>query len=473
METAFPGHRPENYFGGNGLIRAKMTMRMTDWLRCLVAAGIIMLNTVSLAIEPIFSTQQPVTDSVAAESVPEWRADLAYLSDKIVQLHPDPFFATDEVQFNALRDWIDTHIPVMNRSRIILSFMRLLALVGVQGHDGHSGLWPYQAPADFHLYPLRLYWFEDGLYVVDAEPDRSLVGARLESINGHQIDDILTVVDPFISRDGPMWVRTWAPIHILSPEFQNALGFGTDNGSAQFGVTKDGEQRSVTLQSMAHADYHNRFPTVLWTGALPAAEQPRYLHRDDDYYWFEEWPDSRTLYFQYNATTRENNAGKSLKRVITGLSEIVRSGRVDRLVVDARSNGGGDNTTYGNLLDFLEKDPFFQEPGRLYIIIGRITFSAGSNFITDAEQQTDAVFVGEPTGGSPNQYGDAEQIDLPNSGIRARVSTRYWNKAGKDDQRLHHESQLSAPPTAADYFQEHDAAVEIILRDQPTIEKLQ
>ena len=78
-----------------------MTMRMTDWLRCLFAAGIIMLNTVALAIEPIFSTHQPVTDPVAAESVPEWRADLSYLSDKIVQLHPDPFFATDEVQFNA------------------------------------------------------------------------------------------------------------------------------------------------------------------------------------------------------------------------------------------------------------------------------------------------------------------------------------------------------------------------------------
>ena len=420
---------------------------------------------------PVFGSDAAIQlrediDPIAASAVADWHEDLAYLSQQIVNLHPDPFFGTDEAKFVAMRDWIDRNLSAMDRSQIILSFMRLVALVGVSGHDGHSGLWPYQPPANFHLYPLRLHWFSDGVYVVDAEPSAELLGAKLETINGHPVADLLSAVDPFISRDGPMWVRSWAPIHIVSPEFQQALGFGSDDGQALFGYSIDGQQRSISLQPISHDEYHARFPMMLWTAALPAAEKPRYLHREDDYFWFEEWPGSKTLYFQYNAITRENKEGKSLKKVVRELKRIIDSGRVDRLVVDVRSNGGGDNTAYGKLLNFLGDDPFFEDEGRLYIVIGRITFSAGVNFVTDAERRTNAIFVGEPTGGSPNQYGDAKGFELPNSGIRARVSTRYWNKAGDTDQRLDHQPDIAVPISSAEYFQDRDAAMEAIL-EQP------
>ena len=398
---------------------------------------------------------------VPADSVSGWRGDLDYLYEQIGKLHPDPFFATDESNFVLLRDWIHEHIPDMSRGQIILSFMRLVALIGAQGHDGHSGLWPYMSEANFELYPLRLYWFEEGVYVVDADPQLDLVGAKVESINGRPVADLLEVVEPFVSRDGPYWVRSWAPIHILSPQFQQALGFGRSDGSAHFGLSVDGKRREVVLRAVPHADYHDRFPIVLWTGGLPNAEKPRYLHREDDYYWFEVWPDSRTLYFQYNAVTRENKAGQSLRDVLDGLRDVVRSGRVDRLLVDVRSNGGGDNTAYGELLEFLENDAFFDEPGRLYLAIGRMTFSAGVNFVTDTEQRTSAILVGEPTGGSPNQYGDATTFTMPYSGVRARISTLFWQK-NAEDARQHHEPYVLAPVTASDYFAGQDRIREVL-----------
>ena len=99
---------------------------------------------------------------------------------------------------------------------------------------------------------------------------------------------------------------------------------------------------------------------------------------------------------------------------------------------------------------------------RLYLVIGRMTFSAGVNFVTDAEMRTNATLVGEPTGGSPNQYGDAVSFELPNSGLRARISTVYWNKGGTDDEHPHHEPHLWAPVTAADYFAGRDSAWDAI-----------
>jgi len=349
----------------------------------------------------------------------------------------------------------------MNGDKVVA---KVLEKHGVKGQDGHTGLWPYMSPADFSLYPLRLYWFEDGVYLVDAEPVKELIGAKLESINGKPISQLLEAVSPFISRDGPMWVCSWAPIHILSPEFQQALGFSGKEGKSEFGLSLNGRKISVTLKAVRHMDYHARFPMYLWQGILPFADSPTYLNRKDDYFWYEEWPQNRSLYFQFNAVTPENKAGESLSAVVNQLQQIVNSGRVDRVIIDARLNGGGDNTAYGVLINFISKDPFFKDPGKLFIIIGRATFSAGMNFITDAELNSNPILVGEPTGGSPNQYGDPQGITLPNSGIRVRISTLYWNKSGYKDLRLDHEPQLAVPVTSTDYFSNRDRAIEVILQ---------
>ena len=68
---------------------------------------------------------------------------------------------------------------------------------------------------------------------------------------------------------------------------------------------------------------------------------------------------------------------------------------------------GGDNTTYGPLLDMLEQNAAINKPGKLFTIMDRGTFSAAGSFVTDMERRTETLLVGEPTGGAPNQYGDA------------------------------------------------------------------
>ena len=87
-------------------------------------------------------------------------------------------------------------------------------------------------------------------------------------------------------------------------------------------------------------------------------------------------------------------------------------------MVDLRNNGGGDNTTYRHLLAVLQ-DPAIDRPGQLDVLIGRLTFSAAANFATEVERTTDAIFVGEDMGGSPNLYGDARRVDLPYGGSAA------------------------------------------------------
>ena len=395
--------------------------------------------------------------------VESWRADLNYLIRMIEETHPNPFFSGNENEFRQMSEWIEKNIPYMDRNQIILSYMRLVGQIGVNGHDGHTGLWPYMAPADFNLYPLRLYYFDDGLYIVDAEPNKELIGSRLDSINGRSIDELLELVDPYISRDGPMWIKSWAPIHLISKEFQEVLGFSAKDGPSVFSISKDGEFFTTELSSVPHKAYHERFPMYLWQGILPFADSPVYLNPEDPYYWYDEFPESRTLYFQFNAVTPKNKGGIKLDAIVAELDNKIRAGSVDRLIIDARLNGGGDNTAYENLLNFLMENPFFKDHGRLFVLIGRATFSAGVNFVTDVEQKTNAILLGEPTGGSPNQYGDPKGIVLPNSGIRLRISTMYWEKAGPNDRRLGQEPHIRVPVLSSDHFNGNDRFLEIAL----------
>ena len=73
-------------------------------------------------------------------------------------------------------------------------------------------------------------------------------------------------------------------------------------------------------------------------------------------------------------------------------------------------------------------------PAKLFTIIGRSTWSATQFLVNEMEKYTNTLFVGEPTGGKVNSYGDSRKIILPNSGITVRVSTLWWH----GDQMLMH-----------------------------------
>src|SRR3989442_12975880 len=74
--------------------------------------------------------------------------------------------------------------------------------------------------------------------------------------------------------------------------------------------------------------------------------------------------------------------------------------------------------------------------GHLFVITGRLTFSAAMNLASRLEHETHATFVGEPTGSRPNHYGEAATLPLPASAITGRVSTPHW-QTSKPNQKRH------------------------------------
>ena len=156
------------------------------------------------------------------------------------------------------------------------------------------------------------------------------------------------------------------------------------------------------------------------------------------------------MYAQYNSVTTGTFAIDDMRTALAAGS--------GRFILDMRHNGGGDNSTYSDLLAFLLEE--FADQCGLFVITGRTTFSAAMNLSTELDVHTEAVFVGEPTGGSPNLYGDTVAVRLRHSGLVVRISARYWEIGGPNDDRVWIDPEIPAPPTAADYFAGRDAALE-------------
>ena len=102
--------------------------------------------------------------------------------------------------------------------------------------------------------------------------------------------------------------------------------------------------------------------------------------------------------------------------------------------------------------------------GRLYLLVGRATFSAAGNFAADVERFTKALLVGEPTGGGVNQYGDATAVTLPATGWNVSIATSYVQRGAPGDRRLAVDPDIRVDLTSTDYFAKRDPALARALR---------
>jgi hypothetical protein len=140
----------------------------------------------------------------------------------------------------------------------------------------------------------------------------------------------------------------------------------------------------------------------------------------------------------------------------------VDSIRSPRLVLDLRGNGGGNNYLNQPLVHAILRRPALDRPGRLFVIVDRGTFSAAVSLSTDLERETNALFVGEPTGGAPDSPGDPARIRLPASDLGVRISTVMWNGSDPRDPRAFIAPDLPSMPTYADWRAHRDPALDAI-----------
>jgi hypothetical protein len=114
-------------------------------------------------------------------------------------------------------------------------------------------------------------------------------------------------------------------------------------------------------------------------------------------------------------------------------------------------------------------------PIPVYVAIGRRTFSSAvlnaielrqGNAIPFLAPSAKATFVGEPSGGSPNHYGDKVSFSLPHSGFRVQCSTKHFTM-WKDPAALSLEPDHAIPVTWADWNAGADPVIDFVTGVKP------
>ena len=381
------------------------------------------------------------------------RADLRLLVEQLEEIHPNPFHGLSRDEWRTAVAALDARLGALSRDQIMVEFMRLVALVSSRGRDGHMQALPVDARHP-GLLPLRVYFFSDGLHVVGALPPhgRDLVGSRIVAVNGHAVDEVVRAVEPLVGRDNEASVPLFMPLYLLMPNVLAGLGLAdADRPVPLTVVDRTGRARTVEFAKVRLGEYAALGGAH---GLLSLPARPTlWLASTAKPFWARYLPSSQTLFVQYNAVQGPSDT------TVRHLRRRAARSDVRRVVIDLRHNGGGNNTAYGPLLEALRRKPF-AGPRRLYVLLGRLTFSAAGNFSTEVDRKTTAIFAGEPMGGGLNQYGQTSTVTLARLPIplAVPVATQYYEYA-PGDPRLTITPELSAPLGSSDFFAGRDPAL--------------
>jgi hypothetical protein len=438
--------------------------------RFVMRTPILLLRQVAIMLT-VGLFQLPALTAQSVANRIDWSGDLKFFEVEFPKAHIDAFHAMKRDHFHQMVNSLIARASQSTDRQMVAGLMRITSAIG----DSHSGIHSIPANLRFANVPIGVYVFGDQLGIVAGAPEyKDLIGGNIISINGHSVREVVQHMKLLTEGTNDMTRSAFVVTRLIRPELLFYEGFAERRDQYDLVVQKDGKTIARTLPVLGrHPDGSpitggfSMF-TLLpaqgsdsdWISAAPS-ELPLWLENMDKQYWSADLPERSALYIQDRQVLDEKN-GQSFAAFFQKMFQKIEQGRYKTIVLDIRLNGGGDNTLFGSLEPNFKSIPAFQSKGRFFVIIGRLTQSAAQNFTTFLEQNTKAIFVGEPTGESPNHYGDPDPIELPSSGISVNLSRKWWNDSVLGDHRPWTQPAIPAPLTLDDFRKGHDPALEAI-----------
>ena len=434
-----------------------------------------MLRAALIAAASLLAASLALADGARDQA---WREDLQAFVTGLRTVHPKPFAHVAEARFDSAAAALRARIPQLTDAGVAVELMRLDAMI----QDGHTLVVPVSRAMGFgRVVPVRLYGFEDGVWISAAGPAHArYAGARVLRIGSVTVEDALRRAFEITGADNDMTRIDRATFFLTMPSILQALGISPDSDRVAFEVrTLAGATEHFTAR--AEPDTTGSFDWFFEGEGLPLkgsrtahdgarAPLPLHLRDPERAYWFEWMPESRLLYVQLRRIQRLDR-GVTLADFCARMFAYSDSVGPETVVIDIRHDHGGDNTLLQPLIHgLIKREGGINRRGHLFTIIGRGTFSAAQNCANWLEEHTQTLFVGEPTGGRPNHYGDNQPVALPHHpDILVFVSHWAWQARLPWDDRPWIAPHIPAPLTSADYRENRDPALAAILayRSEP------
>lgn len=367
------------------------------------------IATVAAGMTTSISAQspRPIQPNYAEMTPTLWSEDLDYMLLEMERRHRDLFHHTKKFEFASAASALKAQLHKLTAMETVAALQNVVAMAG----DGHTFLFTWDKYRNF---PFELAWFPDGVRVVRTTRDyESILGMRVDSIDGRSIAEVERLLGPSIPQAENQWyVLAQRPERMRRSELLAALGvIDRPDRAALCGLSMTGKPIDEIVAALPYGT-----PDDVMTVAVGPARESK----PDQFFGWRFDAGNSALYLNF----REYG---DLARKAAAFFDEVRRLNPRILMIDMRENGGGNYTLpREHLIAPIQNLPSLNRNGRLYVLIGRHTFSAAMTNASDFRRETEAVLVGEPTGARPNGFQELSSFKLPNSKLEVACSIRRY-----------------------------------------------
>ncbi len=335
-------------------------------------------------------------------------------------------------------------------SMTVYDFYVLTRFVLASVEDGHTNCrLPKEVQNDYlnniKVFPAMVLFINNRAFIFCCKQNTSLAESEILSINNHPMNEIILHLFNYICSDAGIQSRkNWE----MPEDFQllyNIL-YGTSSSYDTRYKTKTGEIKTATLEA-------DLIKNIFCTN--PFARPVKYLQ-------LSYTPDNIAVFtlksfFDGFLEQTGENFGHFLDSSFTDISKK----QIKKLLIDVRSNQGGNDGNGEMLYAYLTQKPFMyyasqetvtekfpdrdhpnlgiQQPkennfdGKVYILMNGRSFSGVAEFTSIVKTNNRGKFIGEECGGGyyGNTSGDEAMVGLPNTGITVRVPMIKYTMAVK------------------------------------------
>jgi hypothetical protein len=365
-----------------------------------------------------------------------WRKDIEQLAYELPKAHKNFFYAANEAEFFARIEDLQRDVGNMDTYDIVLELARIVATA----RDAHTAVMlPH-----FNRLPFDCYPFFEGLYITATdETNKELLNAKILQIGGSGTKTIYDAITAITPHENLQFVLSSLPRTITCVDILSGLGIVDSLDSVDMTVMDSkGRTFSKNIRPVKYDDYQ------VVKSDIP--NLPLYRQRDDQFYWSSL---NDGVFYIYYGRCRDMEASSVsvsdfCEDLIWALSD---NAGIEKVVIDLRHNIGGNSELFKPFLQWLSGNASLNQRGKLFVIVGRDTFSSALLNLFYLKFMTQAIFLGEPTGGKPNHYGEVKYLELQHSGLYIRYSTKYYDLV-EDDEQLFFVPDIECRVSFEDYM---------------------
>lgn len=382
--------------------------------------------------------------------IEKWEQDLDQLAESLPINHKNLFHTMKRDFFYQRIAQLKSELNTLDNIEILVNICKIVAAA----RDAHTSV---LFPARDFL-PFKVYWFEEGIYILAAASGQTgLINCRVERINGIEINHVVKLFKEVISYENELFFRSQFPDYMCAVDILYGLEIVDETDKVELDLMGiDGNLFRVVVPSISSESYHG----ISTEADFDTDDRPLYRKIVEKPYWSHMINNHKTLYFNYNRC-KEMKAD-DFGDFTESLMNQIEKNDVERLILDLRNNRGGNSTLLEPFIDKIRKCEKINQEGCLFVIIGRDTFSSALLNAFALKSMTKATFIGEPSGGKPNCYGEVQHFKLSNSKVGIRYSTKYY-KLINDDTLPSLYPDVQFLPTFQDFIENRDPCLDYIL----------